>query len=132
MPQSRRPVEEAALDPWAEQMLISARQAEMESKARIEAATAKADRRHELATGILAGLAVLTGIGIVVGGIVYLCILFNVDEAARDERQLELERARTEQVELCLGLEQPAERQLCIISLSLDIENEATPESEPE
>jgi hypothetical protein len=120
---TRRPAEEAALDPWAEQMTINAKRELALAEADIRERETKADRRHELWVGVLTGLAVLTGLGIIVGGIVALAFHFDVDEDERVRLRIQEAEARAEGVAHCLQLEEPAERQLCVISLGLPDEN---------
>lgn len=121
----RRPVEEAALDPWAEQMRINAQRELEVAQAEIEDKRIKATRRHDRWGIFGVWVGCLTGLGIIVGGVYAIVTHFDVDEEERARLRIAEAEARAEGVRACLTLEEPAERQLCVISLGL-------PEQEPE
>lgn len=115
-----RPAEVAALDPWAEISVLDARRSTMEAEARIKAAEWAAERKHDRRVMVWKGLGyTLFGAGVcgVLGGIIYA--LWSEDH--NDERhKLEIEQERTEQVAHCTSLNEPIERQYCLLSLNLE------------
>lgn len=116
----KRPAEMATLDPWAEQMLLQERRMTLETEARIEADSVAAERRHDRRT------QVLNGVGYSFGGILALAlvlgIVYAIWSAADRGRQNDLHKTeeRTLQVRYCTELEEPLERQFCLMALGLE------------
>lgn len=115
-----RPPETAALDPWAEQMLLQEKRLNTETEARIRAEEAAAGRKHERREqlwDVVGWVAGILAVGAVVLGFVWLIIGAYNNSI---EQNTEQSRARASQVQACTELPEPLERQYCIISLNLE------------
>jgi hypothetical protein len=123
----RRPAEEAALDPWVEVTAQQERQktlrleADIANEQRDDERRSYADRhRHDRRMQRIkyygyAGIAFGVSAGIVGFVLALTNHLGNSDEL-RNEREVE----RTEQVEACVSLDEPIERQFCLVTLGID------------
>lgn len=122
----RRPAELAPLDPWAEISLIQEKQnlirleADIEQEKRDDAmeAAAKADAhsralsRHTQYGYVGITLVIVAAIL----GVIFL-IHMKMDNGA--EQRLRSESLRTEQVQACTTLDEPIERQYCLLTLNV-------------
>ena len=82
------------------------------------------NRRHELRSTFLNGIG-YTIAGLIVAAVAIGIIYFIWSGAQRGgERGLAEEKEQTKQLQACMDLEQPAERQLCIIGLVHEEEEE--------
>jgi hypothetical protein len=100
-------------DPWAdvqrETLAKAVRQMEIEATERRDAAT----RRHERFMWFLWVVGALIAAA-VVGVVIYT--VYRVDLNNNAEK-IRVERERTQQIEACTSLEQPIERQYCLLGV---------------
>lgn len=65
------------------------------------------------------GVAIFSGIALVAALIFGLVFLWYKTDQRNDNKTVTIERERTKQVEACTTLQEPIERQLCVMSLNL-------------
>lgn len=120
MAPTKRLPEEAALDPWAAQMLEVEKRATLEAQAKIRADEQSAAHRRKAWGYVGSSVLFLLVLGII-GTVITLAIQSTTRQHEREKENLvEIERQQTEQLNTCTALPEPAERQLCIINMGLN------------
>lgn len=111
-------VEHPILDPWADARLAEERRllAELEIKAKAEESkrSLRAQRWDLIWQGV--GIA---GIILVVAALLFMAGLGFYNSSKGDKtRDIEVERYRAAQIESCIKLQQPLERQYCLLTVN--------------
>lgn len=121
----KMPIVDLSDDPWAAAQMEQERRLTREMELKAEDERQRRQLRHDTFGKVLYGLGI-GGIVLTIAGVV-LGLLFMVYSGSRanTEKAVRLQEERTEQVQTCVRLENPLERQHCLLTIN-------TPDYQPQ
>jgi hypothetical protein len=116
----KRLAEEASLDPWADIAAHETKMSVMQMEAKIEREKRESERKADRREMFWRGLGWVSGTAVVLAAACFLIMLWMNAAKQHGIDSIAVEKERTAQVEACTSLEEPIERQFCLIALNME------------